>query len=162
MRFERSNTNVCSLLHLYYLGGEVVDGAEELGQQWDDDEYDAVIPFDIFLEHLVKLCRDWDAKIFKEWQSGDNPRWDWFGTQYVPKMVIQAVTATPGQDHIEDYLVRIGFTKSGPFSKMKHPGTKLTFWHINGTEFTENIGYVSKYDPRSEAHRKYFVASLKG
>lgn len=149
MYFKEDDTNVCSLLRIVELGGLVVNAYGALVRQEendDDDEDDGSIPFDIFVKHLVKMCENWDRDINKEW----NGRWSYFGTKYVPKMVIQAVTATPGQEFAEEYLERIGFTKSGPFRKLKHPGTKLTFWHMTGEDFCASIGYESQYDERKK------------
>lgn len=158
MYFKEDDTNVCSLLRIVELGGLVVDGDEGLSRQDDDYDYDydyddddddddGRIPFDVFVNQLVSMCKRWDDKIDKNY----NGRWGYFATKYVPKMVIQAVTATPGQEYPEEYLERIGFTKSGPFEKLKHPGTKLTFWHMTGEDFCASIGYESQYDERKKA-----------
>ena len=152
MYFREDDTNICSLLRIVELGGMVVGGSEELFRQDDeddDDDDDGSIPFDIFVKHLLKMCRKWDDSVNADW----NGRWSYFGTKYVPKMVIQAVTATPGQEFAEEYLEKIGFTKSGPFRKLKHPGTKLTFWHMTGDDFCASIGYESKYDDRKKTEK---------
>lgn len=149
MYFKEDNTNVCSLLRIVELGGLVVDAYENLSRQDGEDDGDGSIPFNIFVEQLVRMCKNWDDKINADY-SGE---WSSYTTRYVPKMVIQAVTATPGQEFAEEYLERIGFTKSGPFSKLKHPGTKLTFWHMTGDDFCASIGYESKYDDRKKTEK---------
>lgn len=151
MYFREDDTNICSLLRIVELGGKVVGGYEDLIRQDgdDDEDGDGSIPFGIFVKHLRKMCGDWDRKINSEWSG----RWSYFGTKYVPKMVIQAVTATPGQEFAEAHLEKIGFTKSGPFSKLKHPGTKLTFWHMTGDDFCASIGYESQYDDRKKMEK---------
>lgn len=151
MYFKEDDTNICSLLRIVELGGRVVGGSEELDRQdgEDDEDGDGSIPFDIFVKHLVSMCGKWDAQVNLLWSG----RWSYFCTKYVPKMVIQAVTATPGQEFAEEYLERIGFTKSGPFSKLKHPGTKLTFWHMTGDDFCASIGYESQYDDRKKMEK---------
>jgi hypothetical protein len=150
MYFQEDDTNICSLLRIVDLGGLVVGGTEELMRQdGEDDEDDGSIPFYVFVKQLVKMCGRWDDKI----NENDPGQWSSYITKYVPKMVIQAVTATPGQEFAEEHLERIGFTKSGPFRKLKHPGTKLTFWHMTGDDFCASIGYESKYDERKKTEK---------
>ena len=154
MYFKEDDTNICSLLRIVELGGRVVNAYEKLSHQSDDyddddDDDDGRIPFDTFVKHLVNLCKRWDDSVNADYSG----RWPYYITKYVPKMVIQAVTATPGQEFAEEYLERIGFTKSGPFRKLKHPGTKLTFWHMTGDDFCASIGYKSQYDDRKKMEK---------
>lgn len=147
MYFKEDDTNVCSLLRIANLGGKVVTAQETLMYQNDEDY--GVSGYDSFVKELREMCKVWDDRVLKQWsQSAERALWDRYYTKYVPKMVIQAVTATPGQEDAEAILEQIGFQKSGPFSKLKHPGTKLTFWMMSGDDFCQSIGYTSKYDPR--------------
>jgi hypothetical protein len=143
MYFKNDQYEICSLLYLYQLGGYVVNGADELDDQYGDHS----TSFDRFVKDLRGLCEAYDKKSY---DNDDGYPYTSIHGKYVPKMVIQAVTASPGQDEQAEWLRKIGFTPSGPFSKLKHSGTTLTFWHMSGDKFAEAIGYVCKYDPANK------------
>jgi hypothetical protein len=143
MYFKADDQEICSLLYLYHLGGYVVNGVDELEDQYGDH----ASSFDYFVKDLRGMCEAYDRKVYN---NGDGFSYESLHGKYVPKMVIQAVTASPGQDEQAEWLKRIGFTPSGPFSKLKHSGTTLTFWHMSGHEFVKSIGYVCKYDPANQ------------
>lgn len=155
MYFKEDDENICSLLRIYNLGGFVVNGSDlfdiQSGGSYSDEdlepdaEFEETSSYKRFVEDLRGMSQKWD----NDWKNeGSWTDWNSVHAKYVPKMVIECVTASPGQNEIEGYLERLGFQRIGPFRKLKHEVSQLSFWAMSGEDFCEAIGYVCKYDER--------------
>jgi len=87
-----------------------------------------------FKTHLVTISKLWDKR-WKDYakDAGQN--------KSMHRMAFVEAVTCDLQPKAEEYLEQLGFTKIGPFKKLKHPDSDITLWVMGCPEFMEAIGY---------------------
>jgi hypothetical protein len=139
--------SVCSIARLSGFGETTVTYSTNLPSVNNPQ-----VPLDKFKEHIRDLMKKWDADV-KENRSGYT--WYQSETGYVPKLAAVIAWTASGQQVTMSHFRSLGFKEIGPFEKLKHPDSTLTFWIIPADDLCKAVGYISKYDPRTVEERGY-------
>jgi hypothetical protein len=127
---EDNSASVCSRMFMSGFGERYPSSRLSPNGESDDHAKD----LDEFKAVMVRTAKLWD----KRWASKKKDCWS---NQSIHRMAfIEAVTSHL-QPKAEEYLEQLGFTKIGPFKKLKHPDSDITLWVMGCPEFMEAIGY---------------------
>jgi len=143
---DKSNSySVCSLARLSGFGEETVSNEVN-----NPNQSGPQLPLDKFKSHIKGLMKTWDDGVQEEHFG-----WKKSNSNYIPKLAAVWACTASGQKVTMEHFRSLGFKEIGPYEKLKHPDSTLTFWFISADQLCRELGYVSKYDPRTKEERGY-------